>query len=90
MKQPKNTAGTLRRLLGYVGRQKGLMAGVFLSALVGNAALLLAPKLVGRAIDLILPGGGSSFFPALLKMLGVIGVLYLVGCGLTWLTALCE
>ncbi len=90
MKQPKNTAGTLRRLLGYVGRQKGLMAGVFLSALVGNAALLLAPKLVGRAIDLILPGGGSSFFPALLKMLGVIGVLYLVGCGLTWLTALCA
>ncbi len=90
MKQPKNTAGTLRRLLGYVGRQKGLMAGVFLSALVGNAALLLAPKLVGRVIDLILPGSGSSFFPALLKMLGVIGVLYLVGCGLTWLTALCA
>ena len=90
MKQSGNTAGTLRRLLRYVGRYKGLMTGVFLSALVGNAALLLAPKLVGRAIDLILPGGDASFFPALLKMLGVIGTLYLVGCGLTWIAALCA
>ena len=90
MKKAKKQAGALSRLLRYVGRYKGLMALVFLSSLVGNAALLLAPKLVGRAIDLILPGGDSSFFPALLKMLGGIGVLYLVGCGLTWATALCA
>ena len=96
MKQPKNNdtvprrSGTLRRLFRYVGRYKGLMAGVFLSALIGNAALLLAPKLVGRAIDLIIPGGDTSFFPALLKVLGVIGALYLAGSGLTWVTALCA
>ncbi len=96
MKQPKNNdtvprrSGTLRRLFRYVGRYKGLMAGVFLSALIGNAALLLAPKLVGRAIDLIIPGGDTSFFPALLKVLGVIGALYLAGSGLTWITALCA
>lgn len=89
---PKNgrERSSLSRLLGYIGKNRGLMAGVLFSAFVGNAALLLAPKLVGRAIDLILPGGETSFFPALLKTLGVIGILYLAGSGLTWLTSLCA
>ena len=74
MKKP----GTLRRLLGYIGRSRFALIGVFVFALIGNAALLLAPKLIGEAIDLILPAE-ESFFPALLRMLAVIGVLYLLG-----------
>ncbi len=83
-------SGTLRRLLAYIGRHRAALAGVFLSALLGNAAILLAPKLVGRAIDLILPGTGGAYIPKLLQTLGVIGGLYLLGAGLTWLTALCA
>lgn len=89
-KKNRNTGGTLRRLLRYIGRHRAAMAGVFAFALIGNASALLAPKLVGRAIDLILPGTGGSYVPALLKTLAVIGVLYLLGFLFTWLTALCA
>ena len=85
MKKP----GTLRRLLGYIGRSRFALIGVFVFALIGNAALLLAPKLIGEAIDLILPAE-ESFFPALLRMLAVIGVLYLLGLLFNWFTALCA
>lgn len=54
---------TMRRLLGYVGRHKAALAGVFVFALIGNTSLLLAPKLIGRAIDLILPGTGAAIWP---------------------------
>ena len=85
MKKP----GTLRRLLGYIGRSRFALIGVFVFALIGNAALLLAPKLIGEAIDLILPAK-ESFFPALLRMLAVIGVMYLLGLLFNWFTALCA
>lgn len=80
----------LRRLLGYVGRHRIALIATLASALLGNAALLLAPKLVGRAIDLILPGTGGGYAAALLRMLAVIGVLYVGGSLFTWLTALCA
>lgn len=81
---------TMRHLLGYVGRHKAALAGVFVFALIGNTSLLLAPKLIGRAIDLILPGTGGGYLAALLKTLAVIGVLYLAGSLFNWLTALCA
>ena len=86
----KAAKGTLSRLMGYVGRRPLPLAGVFLCALVGNTALQLAPRLVGEAIDLILPAPGNNFFPALLRILAVIAVLYLTGTLLNWLTALCA
>lgn len=86
----KAAKGTLSRLMGYVGRRPLPLAGVFLCALVGNTALQLAPRLVGEAIDLILPAPGNDFFPALLRILAVIAALYLTGTLLNWLTALCA
>ena len=84
MKQPS----TLSRLIRYVGKYKALMAVTLLTALVGNAALLLAPKLVGRAIDLIVPGG--SYGAELLRLLAVIGGLFLSGALFNWVTSLCA
>jgi ATP-binding cassette subfamily B multidrug efflux pump len=82
--------GTLSRLLGYVGRGRNrwAMLGVLLFALLGNTALMLAPRLIGEAIDRILPGAWGTAAPALLRILAVIAVLYLLGAGLNWLTAL--
>ena len=74
----KDGQGAFSRLMGYVGRSRWPLACVFLAALLGNTALLLAPKLVGRAIDLIRPEDGG-FYPALLRELAVIAVLYLAG-----------
>ena len=73
----KAAKGTLSRLMGYVGRRPLPLAGVFLCALVGNTALQLAPRLVGEAIDLILPAPGNDFFPALLRILAVIAAFHI-------------
>ncbi|MCI8554930.1 MAG: ABC transporter ATP-binding protein [Clostridiales bacterium] len=82
----------LSRLLHYVGRGRNRWAliGVLLSALLGNIALMLAPRLIGEAIDLLLPGAWAAVVPALLRTLAGIGLLYLAGTGLSWLTALCA
>ena len=80
---------TLFRLVQYIGRYKWLMLCVFLFSLGGNAAVLWAPKLIGRAIDLILPAD-TSFFPALFRTLLGIGALYLAGSLLLWLTSICA
>lgn len=82
--------GTLSRLLAYTSRCRLPLTGVFVFSLLGNAAILLAPRLIGRAIDLIIPGTGGAFFPSLLRLLAIIGALYLTGALLTWLTALCA
>lgn len=86
-KQPRKR-GTLARLLRCIGRQRWPLIGVLLFALLGNTALLLAPRLVGEAIDLILPG--TDFFPPLLRLLGMLAALYAVGSAFNWLTALCA
>ena len=86
----RKKGGTFSRLLGYVGRQPVPLIGVFACALVGNTAIQIAPRLVGKAIDLIVPSLENDFFPALLRTLAVIGALYLTGALLNWLTALCA
>ncbi len=82
---------TMRRLLGYIGRHRVALVATLISALLGNAALLFAPKLVGRAIDLLLPAGmAGDSAAALVRTLALIGVLYILGSLLTWVTALCA
>lgn len=90
MKSSEKKAGTLRRLLGVVGRNKWPLAGVFLCAVVGNTGILMAPKLIGQAINLIMPQGGPTDWAALLRTLLLIAVVVAVGCLFNWLTALCA
>ena len=59
----RKKGGTFSRLLGYVGRQPVPLIGVFACALVGNTAIQIAPRLVGKAIDLIVPSLENDFFP---------------------------
>ena len=59
-KQPNPHDHVLSRLMRYVGRQRWLLAGAVLCALIGNIALLTAPRLVGSAIDLILPADDAT------------------------------
>lgn len=87
-RQPKPHDHVLSRLMRYVGRQRWLLAGSILCALAGNAALLTAPKLVGWAIDRILPTADTNPGLTLVQLLAVIGVLYVTGSLLNWVTAL--
>ena len=88
MKQPKSSGGIILRLMRYVGRQRWLLLGAVLCALAGNAALLAAPKLVGWAIDRILPTADTGPAMSLVQLLLVIAVLYVAGSLLVWVTAL--
>ena len=87
-KQPNPHDHVLSRLMRYVGRQRWLLAGAVLCALIGNVALLTAPRLVGSAIDLILPAADATPGLTLVQLLAVIGVLYVTGSVLNWVTAL--
>ena len=79
-------AGTFSRLSRYVGKHPWLLAAVVLCALLGNIALLTAPRLIGDAIDLIVVG--EDFRPAMLPLLLWIAGLFAIGCVLLRLTAL--
>lgn len=89
MKNGEKNKSTLSRLLRYLFRYRFLMLLVLLTSLAGNTAILVAPRLIGKAIDLITPHS-TAFFPELFRTLAVIGALYLSGALLNWLTALCA
>lgn len=89
MKNNPNVKGrAVSRLMRYVGRQRWLLVGVVTCALAGNAALLTAPKLIGWAIDRILPGADAGPGLTLLQILMIIGILYVLGSAMNWVTAL--
>ena len=79
---------TFSRLLGYIGRSRLPLIGVFVCALISSVSALIAPRLVGAAIDLIQPK--TDFGAALLRMVLLIGGLYLLSCLFNWFTSLCA
>ncbi len=64
MKKPKDTRGTLRRMLGYLGPWKYLILGVVLLSLVSNMLNLWGPGLAGSAIREAAVGAGKVNFEA--------------------------
>ena len=56
--KPKDARGTLRRLLGYIGEYRLLIAVILLLSLGGNVLGLLAPSLAGSAINEAAAGKG--------------------------------
>ena len=90
MKQPKRAKSPLFRLMEAVGKNRWPLAGVFFCAVLGNTGILIAPKLVGQAINLIMPDGGATDWGALFRLLLLIAVVAAAGCFFNWLTALCA
>ena len=50
-KKPKDTRGTLIRLLSYIGQYKWILLLVFALCFVSNILALLGPSLAGSAIN---------------------------------------
>ncbi len=74
--KPKNMRLTLRKLMGYLGRYKALLALVVLLLVVSSACTVGGSYLLKPLInDYILPGD----FPGLARMLGVMAGVYLLG-----------
>lgn len=59
VKRPKNTRGTLFRLLKYLGRYRLVIAAVVLLSILANALALLGPTLAGSAINEAAAGMGK-------------------------------
>jgi len=74
----KDTRGTLRRLLGYLGPHRRSIAFVFVLATFATGMALLGPYLMGVAIDKMVAKEGLS------ALLGVLGLM-LGAYAITWL-----
>ncbi len=64
MKKPKDTRGTLLRMLAYLGPWKFVIVGILLLSLVSNLLGLWGPSLAGSAIREAAAGPGKVNFDA--------------------------
>lgn len=84
LQKPKNTKGTALRLLKYVGRQKALLIGMIVFALVSSAATVSASIFIKPIIDdYLTPMIGKEFTAELalplIKMILTMGAVFLLG-----------
>lgn len=61
-KKPKDTKGTIKRLLAYIGDYKLILAGIFLLCFISNMLALWGPNLAGSAINEAAAGEGKVNF----------------------------
>ena len=62
MKKPKDTRGTLRRLLRYLTAFRPILATVIVLSFLSNVLALLGPSLAGSAIRAAAAGKGKVDF----------------------------
>ena len=75
-RKPKKLRGTLRKLMGYLGRYKALLCVVVVLLLVSSACTVGGSYLIKPLInDYILPGD----FPGLARMLALMAAVYITG-----------
>jgi len=78
----KDTKGVLRRIWGYLARQKWRLIVVSLAVVVSSVGTALGTLLMGRAIDLYI---ATYDVPGLIRMLAQMVGVYLLASGATWL-----
>lgn len=75
-KRPKNTLKTLKQMLGYLGRHKFILAAVTILVLMSAGANIMGTYLLKPVINkYIIP----KDIPGLLKMVVLMGIMYLIG-----------
>ncbi|MGN7312525.1 ABC transporter ATP-binding protein [Alkalicoccobacillus gibsonii] len=78
--KPKDTKGSLLRLLRYVGSFRWRLVILSIAAIIGTAFTILSPKILGLAVTELfqgVSGEGINFF-LVLQILLVLGGLYLL------------
>ncbi len=82
--KPQDAGVTLRRLWGYLGRQRIGMAVVFALTALGTGSGLVGPYLIGKSIDdYIIPGDAGGLFRICLVLL----CAYVLSSLLAWVQA---
>lgn len=81
----KDRRGILRRLWRYLARYRVGLLGISLLVTVTTGLMLLCPYLMGRAIDRYISTGN---LPGLLRLLGLMLLVYLCTSAGTWLQSI--
>ena len=79
----------LKRVFSFVRPYRIFLLGAIVSAVISVAFTLLAPVLVGDAIDFII-GPGNVNFPAVLRLLVFLVCSILLASGFQFLLSLCT
>lgn len=93
--KPKNTKGTVKRLLKYIGKEKWLLIGmiffVIISSVAGVCASLFLQPIIDDLLSLI-AGKQFSFelFRPVFKYLWFMAVIFIVGVGASYGKAKCS
>ena len=85
VEKPKNMMGTLKRLLGYIGRSRNTFLILLVTTLLITATNLIAPALQQKAIDAIESEGLAA---QLTLMLALLLGTYLMNCLFVYLQAI--
>ncbi|MCI5771226.1 MAG: ABC transporter ATP-binding protein/permease [Clostridiales bacterium] len=88
MKTKKTRHHDLRRLMGYLAASRREMALAALSAVGSVALTLVAPRITGRGVDMLVEGGVD--FAALGKTTLLLAAVYLAAAGLQWVLSFCA
>jgi ATP-binding cassette subfamily B protein len=83
--KPKNFKGTLRRLWVYFGRERKMLSIIFSFIVIDAALTLLAPYLIGKAVDAMHLHKGSVDFSILEMLIYILLGAYLFDALLTFL-----
>ncbi|MCI8957530.1 MAG: ABC transporter ATP-binding protein [Lachnospiraceae bacterium] len=88
-RKPANSRATIARLLSYLREDRGRMALAFVCVILNTVGTLLGAYMLRPIINTyIVPVDGSAGDPAgLLRALGVMAAVYLVGVGASYLQA---
>ena len=77
LKKPKDTRGTLRRMLKYLGPWRYVILGVLILSLISNLLNLWGPSLAGSAIREAAAGPGKVRFDAVTHDAGLMLLCYM-------------
>lgn len=80
--KPKNTKGTLFRVIGYLAAKKYTIFSVFFFCLISTVVTILGTRVQGIAVDDYIIKGDAR---GLLMICGILLLMYLVGVGTTYL-----
>lgn len=83
--KPKNFKGTIKRLWDYFGKEKNMLALIFLFILIDSVLMLLNPYLIGKAIDAMTLNHGKVDFRFLEIMIIILTSAYIADAVFTFL-----
>ncbi|AIQ59135.1 ABC transporter ATP-binding protein [Paenibacillus borealis] len=79
-----NSTTTWKRLFRYTSQYRRITIGAVICAILSVIASLIGPLLIGRAVDHMI-GPDHVEFPAIFRLLLILGAVYLVGSFFGWL-----